>query len=51
LFTEQQKMIAGQRPLSDWDKIVKDWMDGGGSQVIKEYNEQIKEKDVKKLLD
>ncbi|WP_167859318.1 extracellular solute-binding protein [Paenibacillus cymbidii] len=51
LFVEQQKMVAGQRPLSDWDKIVKDWMDAGGSEIIKEYNEQIKEKDVKKLLD
>lgn len=50
LMNEQVKMIAGNRPVSDWDKIVQDYMKNGGEQIIKEYNEQIKGKDVKDLF-
>ncbi|GIP40899.1 lipoprotein LipO [Paenibacillus sp. J31TS4] len=43
LYDEQTKMIVGQRPLSDWDKMVKDYMDKGGAQIIKEVNDAMKE--------
>lgn len=43
LYTEQTKMIFGEKPISDWDKMVKDWMDKGGAQVIKEVNDALKE--------
>lgn len=43
LFTEQTKMIVGERPISDWDKMVQEWMDKGGAQIIKEANEGMKE--------
>lgn len=45
VMNEQVKMIAGQRPISDWDKLVQEYMDRGGAQIIKEYNEGIRDKD------
>lgn len=42
LYTEQTKMIFGEKPLSDWDKMVKEWSDKGGAQIIKEVNEGLK---------
>lgn len=39
---EQTKMISGQRPVSDWDKMVQEWKDRGGIQIIKEVNDGIK---------
>ncbi len=30
-------IIAGRRPLADYDQIVKDWQAGGGDQIRKEY--------------
>src|SRR5581483_7367605 len=30
-------IIAGNRPISDWDGIVKQWASGGGDQMRKEY--------------
>ncbi|VTR62385.1 Uncharacterised protein [Actinobacillus pleuropneumoniae] len=47
---EQVKMIAGTRPVSDWDKLVQEYLDKGGAQVIQEYNANIKEKDPKALF-
>ena len=42
LINEQTKMIAGNRPISDWDALVKEYMDRGGKQIIEEYNAEIK---------
>jgi putative aldouronate transport system substrate-binding protein len=47
LLDEQTKMIAGQRPISDWDKMVDEWKAKGGEQIIKEINAGIKIKDPK----
>jgi len=47
IFAEQTKMIAGQRPLSDWDKMVEEWKAKGGEQMIQEINAEIKIKDPK----
>lgn len=42
LMNEQTKMITGNRPISDWDAVVKEYMDRGGSKIIAEYNAEIK---------
>ncbi|MFK7696023.1 extracellular solute-binding protein [Paenibacillus sp. HJGM_3] len=42
LIGEQTKMISGQRPISDWDKMVQEWKDRGGAQIIKEINDGLK---------
>jgi putative aldouronate transport system substrate-binding protein len=47
LMGEQVKMIAGQRPVADWDKMVQEYMDKGGAKIIKEFNAGIKNKDPK----
>ncbi|MBO9599257.1 MAG: ABC transporter substrate-binding protein, partial [Cohnella sp.] len=44
LINEQTKMISGNRPVADWDKLVKEWKDRGGADVIKEVNAGIKER-------
>jgi len=44
LINEQSKMIAGQRPISDWDALVKEYLAKGGEAIIKETNEGIKSK-------
>jgi putative aldouronate transport system substrate-binding protein len=38
----QTKMITGATPISDWDKMVEDFMKNGGEQIIKEVNDGIK---------
>ncbi|QNK56994.1 extracellular solute-binding protein [Paenibacillus sp. PAMC21692] len=43
LYMEQTKMIFGEKPVSDWDAMVKEWMDKGGAQVVKEVNDALKE--------
>ncbi len=43
LIGEQTKMISGQRPITDWDKMIQEWKDRGGAQIIKEVNDGIKE--------
>lgn len=43
IYAEQTKMIFGEKPISDWDKTVKEWMDKGGAQMIKEVNDALKE--------
>lgn len=47
LNEEQMKMIAGQRPLSDWDKMIDEWKAQGGDKLVKEINEGIKAKGAK----
>lgn len=47
LNDEQTKMIAGQRPISDWDKMIEEWKAKGGEQLIKEMNAEAKFKDMK----
>ncbi|WP_238357946.1 extracellular solute-binding protein [Cohnella zeiphila] len=47
LYDEQTKMIAGQRPVSDWDKMVEEWKAMGGEQLIQEINANIRIKDAK----
>jgi putative aldouronate transport system substrate-binding protein len=47
ILDEQTKMIAGQRPISDWDTVVKEWMAKGGAQWIQEVNAGTKLKDPK----
>jgi putative aldouronate transport system substrate-binding protein len=42
LMNEQTKMITGNRPISDWDAVVKEYMDRGGAKIIEEYNAEIK---------
>lgn len=33
------EIVAGRRPMSDYDKIVADWRSGGGDQMRKEFEE------------
>ncbi|ALC92206.1 ABC transporter substrate-binding protein [Bacillus sp. FJAT-18017] len=47
IMNEQAKMIAGQRPVSDWDKLVDEYMQRGGKAIIDEVNKGIKEKGYK----
>ncbi|MDU2242566.1 MAG: extracellular solute-binding protein [Paenibacillus sp.] len=42
LLDEQTKMISGQIPVSDWDKMVEEWKSKGGEQIIEEVNAGIK---------
>lgn len=42
LLGEQTKMISGQRPISDWDKMIEEWKSRGGAQLMKEVNDGIK---------
>jgi putative aldouronate transport system substrate-binding protein len=51
LLDEQSKMIAGQRPIADWDKMVDEWKAKGGENLIKETNDGIKIKDAKEAWD
>ncbi|PTX64908.1 carbohydrate ABC transporter substrate-binding protein (CUT1 family) [Melghirimyces profundicolus] len=46
LFDEQAKIITGDRPVSDWNKIVKAYLDGGGQSIIDEVNQEVKEKNI-----
>ncbi|GAB2670347.1 extracellular solute-binding protein [Paenibacillus thermoaerophilus] len=50
VMNEQVKMIAGNRPVSDWDKLVQEYLDKGGAKIIEEYNAQFKNKDTKALF-
>jgi len=34
-------VIAGRRPMTDYDGLVKDWVTTAGDQVRKEYTESI----------
>jgi putative aldouronate transport system substrate-binding protein len=35
-------IIAGRRPFSEYDGLVKDWQSNGGDQTRKEYQDAIK---------
>jgi putative aldouronate transport system substrate-binding protein len=39
LFDAIQEMVAGRRPMSDYDGLVKDWRAGGGDQMRAEYEQ------------
>lgn len=41
-FLEEQKIkvFTGELPVSDWDKIMQQWLDIGGSQMIEDRNAQ-----------
>ncbi|SEO30270.1 hypothetical protein [Paenibacillus sp. OV219] len=41
ITTETTKMIFGERPLSDWDKMVQEYMDKGGKDMIDEVNKTL----------
>lgn len=43
---ELTKMIVGQRPVSDWDKYVSEYMAKGGKQVVDDVNNLIKEANI-----
>lgn len=47
MYEEQTKMIYGQRPISDWDNLVKEWKDKSGAQMIKEVNDALKAANIK----
>ena len=34
-------IIVGRRPMEDYDKMVKDWLDSGGEAIRKEYQQSI----------
>jgi hypothetical protein len=34
-----QEIVAGRRPMSDYDGLVKDWRAGGGDQMRAEYEQ------------
>lgn len=51
ILDEQSKMITGQRPVSDWDAMVHEWMAKGGAQWIEEVNEGTTLKDPKDAWD
>jgi len=42
LMNEQTKMITGNRPVSEWDAMVQEYMSRGGAKIIEEYNAEIK---------
>lgn len=44
LLNEQTKMIVGQRPISDWEAMVSEYLNKGGAKVIEEMNAGIKER-------
>jgi putative aldouronate transport system substrate-binding protein len=41
MITEQVKMIVGQRPISDWDKVVKEWEDAGAKELYERMAKNI----------
>ncbi|EKN65243.1 family 1 extracellular solute-binding protein [Neobacillus bataviensis LMG 21833] len=44
---ELTKMVVGQRPISDWDKYVDEYLAKGGKDVIADVNKLIKESKIK----
>lgn len=47
LMDEQTKMIVGDEPISNWDKMVQNFLKSGGQQVIDDVNQKIKAAGVK----
>ena len=46
LLNEQARMITGDLPLSEWDRVVQDYLDSGGAQIIEEVNQEIQKKKI-----
>lgn len=44
LLDETNKIVTGQRPLDDYDKIIQEWKNRGGEQIIQEMNEAYKKR-------
>ena len=42
LLNEQARMITGDLPLSEWDRLVKEYLDSGGAQIIEEVNRRFR---------
>ena len=34
-------VVTGRRPLTDYDQIVKDWLNNGGEQIRTEYQQSM----------
>jgi putative aldouronate transport system substrate-binding protein len=43
LLATQTRMIVGDIPMSDWNKMVEEYMDNGGTQLTNEINSALKE--------
>lgn len=43
---ELTKMVVGQRPISDWDKFVQQYMDKGGKAMVDDVNKLLKEANI-----
>lgn len=37
---ERSRIIMGQKPVSEWDNVIKKWLADGGQQLIDDYTEQ-----------
>ncbi|MEW9033512.1 MAG: ABC transporter substrate-binding protein, partial [Planifilum fimeticola] len=46
LLNEQARMITGDLPLSEWDRLVKEYLDSGGAQIIEEVNQEIQKNNI-----
>ncbi|MNO36128.1 Lipoprotein LipO precursor [compost metagenome] len=44
LLTHMVKMVYGKEPISDWPKVVEEWLSKGGGDVIKEATEKYNSK-------
>ncbi|MNN92019.1 hypothetical protein D3C81_2102270 [compost metagenome] len=44
LLTHMVKMVYGKEPISDWPKVVEEWLSKGGNDVIKEATEKYNNK-------
>lgn len=42
----QVMMIMGQTPISEWDKMVKEYLNNGGADIIREMNESLEGKEM-----
>jgi putative aldouronate transport system substrate-binding protein len=47
LYTEQTKMIFGEKSIEDWDAMVNEWKEKGGEQIIKEINDALNASGIK----
>ncbi|MFC4075807.1 extracellular solute-binding protein [Salinithrix halophila] len=47
LLNEQARMVTGDRPLSDWDQTVNQWLKAGGKEIIDEVNREMKKKHIR----
>ena len=47
LLNEQARIITGDRPLSDWDRLVQEYLEAGGAQIIEEVNREIRKNNIR----